>query len=233
MTLKNSGQSQHTGAAMISKRLTTIFTIPVIAGSLLAQSQKTQALLMAMSANTKQMAPYQWKQKITVIRKGAPLEPMIEELRFDASGQLQRTTLVKPEEKKMGPLRARKAAEVKDSVQEVMGLARSYAHPRQLGQAIQKGDIWEGPGNLRVQARSLILPADEMTMVVNAKTYLATRVDFKTEHNGGPVAIAIDYEQLPNGPSMMGRMTVQIPKEDIIVNVESYGFVRLAAMAIP
>ena len=218
---------------MITKRLTTILTIPLLAGGLLAQSQKTQALLMAMSANTKQMAAYQWKQKITVIRKGTPLEPLIEELRFDASGQLQRTTLVKPEEKKLGPIRARKTAELKDSVQEVMQLARSYAHPRQLSQAIQKGDIWEGQGKLRVQARSLILPADEMTMLVNGSTYLATRVDFKTEHKGSPVAIAIDYEQLPNGPSMMGRMTVQIPKEDIVVNVESYGFVRLAAMAIP
>lgn len=218
---------------MITKCLTTILTMPLLAGGLSAQTPKAQALLMAMSANSKQMTPYQWKQKITVIRKGTALDPTIEELRFDATGQLQRTTLVRPEEKKMGPLRARKVADVKESVQEVMQLARSYAHPRQLSQAIQKGDIWEGQGRLRVQARSLILPADEMTMLVNGSTYLASRIDFRTQHEGSPVAIAIDYEQLPNGPSMMTRMTVQIPGEDVVVNVESYGFVRLAASNIP
>ena len=153
---------------------------------------------------------------------------MLDELRFDATGQIQRITLVKPEGKRMAPLRARKAAEVKDSIQQVMQLARRYASPQVLSDAIRKGEIWEGANTLRVQARSVLLPFDEMTMQVNGYTYLATRIDFKTQYEGSPVAIAIDYQQLPRGPSMMARMTVQIPKDDILVNVESFDFVRLA-----
>jgi hypothetical protein len=213
---------------MINKTLKTTLLIPLLAAALPAQVAKTQALLMAMGANSKQMMSYQWKQKITVIRKGNPMEPMLEELRFDATGQLHRMIIVKPEEKRMGPLRARRAAEIKESVQEVMHLARRYASPQQLTQAIQKGEVWEGQGSLRVQARSLILPVDEMMMAVSGASYLATRIDFKTQHEGSSVAIAVDYQQLPNGPSMMTRMTVQIPKEDIVVNVESFDFVRLA-----
>ena len=95
-------------------------------------------------------------------------------------------------------------------------------------EAIRKGEIWEGSHALRVQARSVLLPFDEMTMQVNGSTYLATRIDFKTQYEGSPVAIAIDYQQLPGGPSMMTRMTVQVPKENIIVYVESFDFVRLA-----
>ena len=188
---------------------------------------------MAMGANGKQMVSYRWKQKVTVVRKGNPLDPMIEEFGFDATGQLQRMTLVKPQEKRMGPIRARKAAEVKESVQEVMQLARQYSSPQQLIQAIQKGEIWEGQGRLRVQARALILPLDEMMMTVNSGTFLATRIDFKTQYEGSPVAIAVDYDNLPNGPSIMTRMTVQIPKEDILVNVESFDFVHLAGPSIP
>ena len=89
---------------MIHKTFATILAIPLLTGVLCAQAPQTQALLMAMGANGKQMMSYQWKQKTTVIRKGNPLEPMIDELRFDASGQIQRITLVKPEEKRMGPL---------------------------------------------------------------------------------------------------------------------------------
>ena len=84
---------------------------------------------MAMGANGKQVTCYQWKQRTTVIRRGNPLEPMLDELRFDATGQIQWITLVKPEEKRMGPLRARKAAEVKDSIQQVMQLARISEPP--------------------------------------------------------------------------------------------------------
>jgi hypothetical protein len=165
---------------------------------------------------------------VTVIRKGIPAGAILEEIRFDASGQPQRTVLSKPEEKPMGPLRARKVAEVKESVQEVMQLAGRYANPQMLSQAIQKGEIWEGQGSLRVQSRGLILPMDEMTMLVNGATFLASRIDVKTQHEGSPVAIAIDYQQLPNGPSMVARMTVQIPGEDVVVNVESFDFVRLS-----
>jgi hypothetical protein len=110
----------------------------------------------------------------------------------------------------------------------VMQLAARYASPQQLSQAIQKGEIWEGQQMLRVQARSVILPFDEMTMLVNSATYLATRIDFKTQHDGNPVTIAIDYQPLPSGPSMMTRMTVQIPEEDLLVNVQSFDFQRLA-----
>ncbi len=218
---------------MINKYFAPILTLPLVAGVVTAQSPKTQALLMAMSANGKQMAPYQWKQKVTVIRKGVPAATILEEVRFDSDGQLQRTTLSKPEEKRMGPLRARKAAQVKDSVEEVMRLAGQYANPQQLSRAIRSGEIWEGPGALRVQAKYLIVPPDEMTMLVNGSTYLPDRIDFKTRYDGGPVTIAIHYQPLPNGPVAMARMTVQVPEEDLVIQVESFGFVRLAVPAVP
>lgn len=213
---------------MINKIYPTTLMIPLLAAGLFAQAPTKQGLLMALAANGKQMAPYQWKQKVTVVRNGSPLEPTIEELRFDASGQLQRTTLSKPEEQRMGPIRARKVAEVKESVMEVMQLARQYASPQQLSQSIQKGEVWEGQGSLRIQARAMILPMDEMTVVFSGSTYLPKRMDCKTQHDHSPVTISVDYEKLPNGPSMMTRMTVQIPKENIVVNVDSYDFVRLA-----
>jgi hypothetical protein len=233
MTLKLAARWRQTEIAMNTKHVATFSAVALAAGMALANASKKQALLMAMGANGKQMVAYQWKQKVTVIRKGYPLDPMVEELRFDATGQLHRMTIVKPEEKKMGPLRARKATETKESVQEVMQMARIYGSPQQLSQAIQKGEIWEGTGSLRVQARALVHPADELMMLINGSTFLTTRIDVKTQHDGSPVAIAIDYQQLPNGPTMMARMTVQIPGEGIVVNVESFDFVRLAVPAGP
>lgn len=198
--------------------------------TLTAQTQATskQAMLMAAAANGKQAVSCQWKQKITVIRKGTPMEPRIEEIRLDAFGQPVRTTLAQPAERKMGPLKSRKVAEVREDIQEVMELARRYANPQMFRQIVEKAEIWEGPGTIRLQARSVLMPADEINVNVNRRTLLASRLDCRTHHEGDPVIVAVDYEQPLNGPSMMKRMTVQMPKDEIIVNVESYDFVRLA-----
>lgn len=228
MTLQRTGFRGHTGIVM-NRKSKTILMFPLLASTLLAQNPAKQAILMAMGANGKQVTAYQWKQKITVIRKGTPLEPVIEEIRFDATGQPHRMTLAQPKEEKMGPLRAKKKAEIKETIQEVMQLARVYASPQKLKEAIQKGEVWDGPGALRVQTRALIHPMDEVTLSVNKSTYLATRLDCKTQHEGDPIAISIDYEQLPNGPSIMARMTVQLPTDSIVVNVTSFDFQRLVA----
>ena len=211
----------------------TIFTATILCGLLPAQSPKAQAILMAVGANSKQIAAYQWKQKITVYRHGNPTAPTLEEIRFDITGQPHRVTLSKPEEKRMGPLRARKAAGIKEDVQDVMQLARRYASPQQVADVIRKGEIWEGPGALRVQSRSAVIPGDELTIAVNSNTHLPSRMDIKTHYEGAPVSIAIDYEHLAGGPSMMSRMTVQIPKDGIVVSVESFDFVRLAGTINP
>jgi hypothetical protein len=219
----------HSGDVMIHKTAATLLTIPLLAAAFPSQPSKSQALLMALRANSQKMADYQWKQRITVFRKGIPSGVILEELRFDLSGQVLRTVLSKPEERRMGPLRARKAAEVKEDIQEVMQLAGRYGDPQAAAQAIQKGEIWEGPDALRVQARSVILPGDEMTMVVNPATFVVSHADVRTQHEGGPVTISIDYRPLPGGPGMMTQMSVQIPAGNIAVNVEAYDFVRLAA----
>jgi hypothetical protein len=218
---------------MVTNRFSMILCATLLTGMLAAQSQRTQAILMAPRANATQVASWQWKQKTSVIRKSMPTGTKIDEVRVGAGGQLQRTTLVQPEEKRLGPIMARKAADIKSTVQEVMLLASRYASPQELGRAVGKGEVWEGQGTLRIQARSVVIPADEMQIVVNTASYLPTRADVKTHHEGSPVAITIDYEQLPNGPSVMRRMTVQIPDEAVVVNVDSYDFVRLATHIIP
>ncbi|MGJ5819911.1 hypothetical protein [Paludibaculum fermentans] len=223
--------SEETGIAMITKRFA--ITIPLLMGVLLAQSQKAQALLMALSANSRQVVTYEWKQKSTVIRRGTPAGFKIDEVRFDSNGQPVRITLAQPEAKKMGPIKARKAAEIKDDIQDVMQLAGQYTNPHQLSQAIRKGEIWEGQGSLRIRARSIIFPADEMNMVVSSASCLPVRVEFKTQHEGRPVMIEADYQQLANGPNMLVQMTVRIPGDDVVVRVESFDFMRMASRAVP
>jgi len=218
---------------MTTKPFTMMPTFAVFGGLLFAQTPRAQALVMALGANGKQMMAYQWKQRITVWRNGRQAAFRVEEIRFDAIGQPQRITISQSAQKRMGPLVAHKAAEIRDDVQEVMQLAARYTNPQRLAEAIQQGEIWEGATGLRVHARSVMMPGDDLTMNVNSVTSLATQVEIRSQHEGRPVTIAVEYQQLPSGPAMPARMTVQIPADNIVVNVDSFDFVRLASSYLP
>lgn len=234
MTLKKFCHKPQTGVVNLQKTFPTLIVLAtsMLSAAPLATEAKRQAMAMAQMANAKQTSAYMWKQRITVVRKGESMEPSVQEIRFDASGQPVRSTIAKPEEKRMGPLRARKVAEIKESIQETMQLAFRYATPQSVGAALRQGEIWEGPGGVKVLARPGIVPADEMEVQVSVASMLATLIEIKTFHAASPVRIAIVYEQFPNGPSMMRRMTVRMPEEDIVVHVESFDFVRLAGPTI-
>src|SRR5437868_875429 len=98
-----------------------------------------------MAANAKRMMHYEWKQRVTVFRKGQPAEPVIIQVRFDSGGQMQRTTLSAPEQKQRRGLRGRVAAGVKEDVQQIMELAGRYNKPQQMMEAVQKAQISEAP----------------------------------------------------------------------------------------
>lgn len=154
--------------------------------------------------------------RITVIRKGNPTEPMIDQIRFDSSGQMQRTTISAPEQKQISGIRGRVAAGVKENVKGMMELAGRYNKPQQMVDAAKKAQVSEAPGDdtTLLQANGLIEPADAMTMRVNSRTHLATHVDIKTDYQGSPMTIAQDYSPVPDGPNVMKSMKFRFRKKD-------------------
>ncbi len=194
----------------------------------------TDNLLAAMATNAKRVVQYEWKQRVTVIRKGKPAEPIINQIRFDSSGQMQRTT-ISAQQKQMGGIRGKIAAEVKEDVKDIMQLAGSYNKPEQMMEAVKKAQISQpaGAGTVRLQASALIKPTDSMTMLVSSGSHLATHVDIRTDYEGGPMTIAQDYSPIPDGPNIMKTMKVSVPRKEIVVNVDSYEFTRQSASSKP
>src|SRR5262245_13187512 len=97
---------------------------PVAAHAATPFTGRTPAILAAMAANGKQLAGYQWKQKTTVLRKGQSVAVTVDDVRIGADGHPHRVNLVRPEEKRMGPIKAHKVAEVKSDIEESMRLAQ-------------------------------------------------------------------------------------------------------------
>ena len=216
------------------KRVASLLAVGAVISitPLLAEMANSRIILLAMGMNVKQMVQYEWKQRATVIRKGTPSEPMVDQVRFDSSGQMQRTTISAPQQKQMGGIRGRVAAGVKENVKDIMELAGSYNKPQQMMAAVKKAEISPGPsGMTRLQAGNLIQSTDSMTMLVNSATHLASHLDIRTTYEGGPMTIAQDYSPVPDGPNVMKNMRVSVPQKGLVVNVDSYDFVRQSASA--
>jgi len=212
-----------------------VASLVVIAGSLavtplLSEMTSSRTILLAMGMNVKKMMHYEWKQRVTVIHRGKPSEPMVDQIRFDSAGQMQRTVISAPQQKEMGGIRGKIAAGVKENVKGIMELAGRYNKPQQMMEAIKKADISQGPGTTRLVASNLIQPTDSMTMLVNPATHLANHVDIRTTYEGSPMTVAQDYSPVPDGPNVMRTMKVSVPQKQIDVNVESYDFVRQTAL---
>ena len=111
--------------------------IGLLASLLFAQQSGTSGtVLLAMAANAKRVVHYQWKQRVTVVRKGKPAEPVINQISFDSSGQMQRTTLSAPPQET--GIRGKIAAGVRQDVKAIMDLAARYNKPEQIAAAVKK-----------------------------------------------------------------------------------------------
>lgn len=187
-----------------------------------------EKILLAMGINAKRMMQYEWKQRITVVRKGNPTEPIVDQVRFDASGQMQRATISAPEQKQMGGIRGKIAAEVKENVKEIMTLAGQYNKPQQLVEAVKKASVSEdaATNTTVLQAGGLIESGDSVIMRLDSSTHLARHIDIQTHYQGSPMTIAEDFTPTPEGPNLMKSMKVAVPQKGLAINVDSYDFVK-------
>lgn len=199
----------------------------ISAATLFSQvSANSRTLLLAMAANTKRMTQYQWKQRITVTRKGKPAQPVIDQISFEPGGGMHRTTISAPEE--MGGIRGRIAAGVRQNVKDIMELVGRYNKPQQMVATINKAKITQNSsdGTLRLQANGLIQPNDSMTMIVDATTHLAKQVQITTGYDGSPMTVVQDYGSIPNGPNVMKSIKVAVPQKELAIDVASYDFAQ-------
>jgi hypothetical protein len=175
------------------------------------------------------MTQYEWKQRITVTRKGKPAQPVIDQISFEPGGGMQRATISAPEQ--MGGIRGRIAAGVRQNVKDIMELVGRYNKPQQMVAAINKAQISQNAsdGTVRLQSNGLIQPNDSMTMIVDATTHLAKHVQIATNYDGSPMSVSQDYGPIPGGPNVMKTIKVSVPQKELLIDVTSYDFAQQAA----
>ena len=179
----------------------------------------------SLALNMKLITQYEWKQQITVVRKGTPAEPILERVQIDDAGQMQRTVLSGPDQTKLHGLRAKIAAEVRADVKGMMELVSRYNRPQKLMEAIGKATVGPAAGGaVLLQVKDIVQAGDAMAMTFDASTQRAIHIEIKTDYDGAPMTVMQDYGPVVNGPNVMRSMTASAPRKSLVVKVQSTDF---------
>ena len=206
-------------------------------GSALALTQGGAAVGQKMSQNLQALQSYSWKMRTELKMGGESKVASIHQIRFDLSGQPQKTQISAPPEKKKargikGKKIKQKQEEMKQLVEALSKTAMAYIlpEPDQLQHFLQTANAWEGQGatggSIRFEGKGFATPQDHVNLYVNKTTKNFQRLSATTDLEGNPVQIQADYRDMQNGPTYLAKMTLDYPEAEVQLIVENFDYLR-------
>ena len=210
-----------------------------------AAAQDKAAFGAAQAANAKVLRDYTWTSRTELKMKGESKNVKLEQVRYDATGALQKTPLPggTPEPKPAPPFGRgsrlkkkivdNKKEEFAELLQNVVALVKSYGHmpPDKLqafmAGATSKPGTGELQGALHISGGNAMQPGDSLAIWIDPKTMMMRRVEVRSAFEEKPVLLTAAYQTAPNGPTHLGKVTLAYPDKQVEVTVDNYDYKRL------
>jgi hypothetical protein len=214
-----------------------------------AEAQDKAAFAAAQSANAKLTREYTWTSRTELKLKGESKKVTLEQVRYDATGALQKTPLPggtpaakpappAPSGRRGGRLKAEivenKKEEFAELMQNVVGLVKSYAHlpPEKLQAFMAGAKSQPGTGDLQgalhISGGNALQPGDSLAIWIDPGTMMLRRIEVRSAFEDKPVLLTAIYQSAANGPTHVGKVTLAYPDKQVEVTVDNYDYKRLA-----
>jgi hypothetical protein len=184
-------------------------------------------------ANAALMKQYSWQMRVQMTAKGEQKPASIYQMRYDVSGDLQKTLLTAPPEEKKHGLRGKieedKMKEFKDWADGLMDLLKKYMAPTpgtMMDFYSKAVSTPADPGMVKVSGSGFVQPGDSITYVINSATKSPLRFSFKTAYKGDPVECKVILGQVEGGPQYAGKTSVSVPAKDVSATIENFNFIK-------
>ena len=206
-----------------------------------AAGSLNEEFVKAQHANKAALREYTWKSRTELRRDGEVKNVVLEQVRYDFDGLLQKTRIGGESSapagrgRRGGPVRnaivAKKTEAFKDMMQDLAGLVASYANlPADKLQtfARQAGVSKDGAehGTIRIAGRGVLQADDALIVWVDPRNYVVRRVEITTSYETHPVFAVADYRTLENGPTYQARSVLRYPHEEIELTTETFDYQR-------
>jgi hypothetical protein len=233
---------------MVKLRLTLPFLVAAMAstGALLAQDDPAQQALKCSGAQKTNLAllkEYSWKSRVEVQAEGEKQAVILNQVRFNTKGEIERTPIggeseVKKKHGIRGKIQKSKQEEAKEFTEGVVKLLFKYVLPSagDLVDFFQKASFArttaEG-GSVEIQGKGMHLKDDTVTMWVDPATNLPKRLKVRTwvpkeegEDDRIWVEAVLDYATLANGANYAERTTVNIAAKEMRLILEQFDHIK-------
>ncbi|MFO7695315.1 MAG: hypothetical protein R6V57_19690 [Vicinamibacterales bacterium] len=205
-----------------------------------AQSSDMQAMAQQFGVSAKQNAAalkmYSWKMRVEVSLKGEAKPAKIYQMRFDADGKLQKTSLTQaappsqPQRGLKGRVVAKKTAEMKDYVEDLAELCKGYLTPSPalLQAFFSRVMTAQAPGGwVQLYATDVIAKGDKLVYEIDPKTQAIHRVLFTATLDDDPVDGSVEFATVGGGgPNYAARTTVNAPGKNLTATIENFEYAR-------
>ena len=203
-----------------------------------------QKFTQAQQNNTAALHQFTWKSRTELKLKGESKKVKLDQVRYDAQGQQQKTSLDDSSQqaaaqqqqggggRRGGRLKQKivekKKEEFAELMQDLVKLVTSYAHiPPEQMQAFVKGaqfSMGQGPyeGTLLIVGQNALQPGDSMKIWIHKQTLMMRRVEIETALEKKPVHLVADYKEIPQGPTYQSHVTLEYPEKQLQVLIDNY-----------
>lgn len=184
-------------------------------------------------AQTPALQSYTWKSKTQVEVNGEVRKVMVNQCRYDASGQIQRTAISSSgsSSQPQGPLRARIAERKKEKAEEwVNGLRETlepYQHvPKEKMKAfLMAGQMKpQGDGTILISGTGLVTPNDQVTVTADMASRQPKKLVVNTSYDNTPLQLEVDLSDIAPGVNAPTSMTISVPDHNLDVVTQNYDF---------
>ena len=205
------------------------------------------ALKQSLAESAKRLRQYEWVETTAISLKGEEKSRKQQRAFYGADGKLTKVPIGAPAAAAAPPQGGRRGGRVaervvenkKDEMQEYMERAVTLIHtyvppdPARIEKAKAAGTMKVLPpqqGNLQVEFREFVQPADQMTIDVDAKALLLNALKVATYLDKPEDAVTLDvrFGKLADGTSYTSQTTFAAKAKNISVVVENSGHRPLA-----
>ena len=211
-----------------------------------AQSNK-EKFVNAQKANKAALKEYSWVSTTTLSLKGEVKSTKVDQVQYDAQGQLLKTAVDQPQPQQQEAQRRGRRHRVKEHVVDkkkkeyeelLKGLGQliaSYTHlPPEKTQAFAKSAEFsqgegEMQGTIRIHGADVLQSGDSMTIWVDSETAMMRKVDISTAYDGKPASAVTSFANLPGGPTYPAQTVLTYPAKEIQVTTANNEYQRLGS----
>ena len=215
----------------ISSYVVGIVVLLLAGVAVLAQPKvDLQQVAAGMKSNQEALRDYAWQARVSVEVDGDEKKVDLYQVRYDMSGELEKTRMGgEADEKKVrGPIRKNKAKKKKkeahEFAEELGDQIEAYLSPESVAKALSTAFARVDEGVLRLHSQDIVQKGDSVDFGLVEATKQPMTLTVMTTADGSPVEVEVTFQRLDDGTNYAAQSVVNTTFEGKKLKVVTENF---------